>query len=80
MTACAEPVDESRICELVPSSRSIVDTEVEKVLSLKMEENNKLRSICNKSGKHRKMVKERLMESMLVSVCGDDSSLHNITR
>ena len=80
MTASAEQVDESRNSELVPSSRSIVDTEVEKVLSLKMEENIKLRSICNKSGKHRKMVKERLMESMLVSVCGDDNSQHNITR
>ena len=80
MTALAPLGVESKNSEIISSSRNRVDEEVEKLLSLKLKENHKLRIICNTSGQHRELVKERLKETILVSVHGDGSSQQNITR
>ena len=80
MTALAHLGVESKNSEIISSSRNRVDEEVEKLLSLKLKENHKLRIICNTSGRHRELVKERLKETILVSVHGDGSSQQNITR
>ena len=75
------PLDiEDRNSDIISSSRNPGDDEVEKLLSLKLKENYKLRIVCNTSGRHRKLVKDRLKETMLGYVHGDGSSQQNITR